>query len=106
MAYKVHKIKKYNYSYSARSGSPSRLQLWGNDGKIAEVNFIDDTSSVPDPILASDLNSATIAFKNSSVPGLIDMLRHERPVSVTINNQSPGFVFIHTGLEPVGEEES
>ena len=25
---------------------------------------------------------------------------------VTVNDQPPGFVFIHTGLEPVGEEES
>lgn len=40
------------------------------------------------------------------LPGLIDMLRNESPVSVTINNQPPGFVFIHTGLEPVGEGES
>jgi hypothetical protein len=34
------------------------------------------------------------------------MLRNESPVSVTISNQPPGFVFVHTGLEPVGEGES
>jgi len=37
--------------------------------------------------------------------GLIDMLRNEGPVRLTINDQPPGFVFIHTGPEPVGEGE-
>ncbi len=106
MAFKVHQIKNYNYSYNARIGGPGRLQLRGNQGKIAEVRFVDDASSVPAPVLSSNLNSATIYFKQSVLPGLIDMLRNENPVSVTINNQPPGFVFIHTGLEPVGEEES
>jgi hypothetical protein len=70
------------------------------------VTFVDDTSSVPAPILSPDLNSATASFRRGAMPGLIDMLRNERPVSVTINDQPPGFVFVHTGLEPVGEEES
>jgi hypothetical protein len=106
MAYKVHKISKYNYSFDARAGGPGRLQLWGNQGKIAEVIFVDDTSLVPTPILSAGLNSATVFFKRSALPGLIDMLRNESPVSVTINDQTPGFVFVHTGVEPVGEGES
>jgi hypothetical protein len=106
MAYKVHQVKNYNYSYDARAGGPGRLQLWGSQGKIAEISFVDDTSAVPAPILSTDLNSATIFFRRSILPGLIDMLRNESPVSVTINNQPPGFVFVHTGLEPVGEGES
>jgi hypothetical protein len=57
-------------------------------------------------VLSGDLNSATAFFKRSALPGLIDMLRNEGPVSVTINNQPPGFVFVHTGLEPAGEGES
>ena len=61
---------------------------------------------MPAPVIATDLNSATVSFKRSAFAGLIDMLRNENPVSVTINNQSPGFVFVHTGLEPVGEGES
>jgi hypothetical protein len=106
MAFKVHPIKKYNYSFDARFGGPGRLQLWGDQGKIAEVTFVAETSPVPAPILSPDLNSATISFRSSALPGLIDMLRNESPVSVTINNQPPGFVFIHTGTEPVGEGES
>jgi hypothetical protein len=106
MAFKVHPITKYNYAFDARAGGAGRLQLWSDTGKLAEIGFVDDTAPVPAPTLAADLNSATASFKRGALPGLIDMLRNESPVSVTINNQPPGFVFVHTGLEPVGEAES
>ena len=106
MAFKVHRISRYNYSFDARRGGPGKLQLWGEAGRIADVTFVAGTSSVPAPVIAADLNTATVSFKDSTLADLIDMLRNESPVSVTINNQSPGFVFIHTGLEPVGEGES
>jgi hypothetical protein len=106
MAFKVHEIKKYNYSFDARIGGPSRLQLWGDSAQIADVNFVGEGSPVTAPVIAADLNSAVVSFKSSALPDLIDMLRNETPVSVTINNQPPGFVFIHTGQEPVGEGES
>lgn len=105
MAFKVHEIKRYNYAFDARSGGPGRLQLWGDHNLIAEIRFVGDDAPVPAPSLAADLNSARIAFKQGALTGLIDMLRNESPVKVTINNQPPGFVFVHTGPEPVGEEE-
>jgi hypothetical protein len=106
MAFKVHQIAKYNYAFDARAGGAGRLQLWGDAGKVAEIGFVDDTAPVPAPTLAADLNSATVSFRRSALLGLVDMLRNESPVSVTINNQPPGFVFVHTGLEPVGEAEN
>ncbi len=105
MAFKVHDIKQYNYSFDARVGGPGRLQLWGDQKRIAEINFVDDTAAVPPPTFPPDLGSATAYFKRSAMAGLIDMLRNEGPVRVTINDQPPGFVFIHTGAEPVGEGE-
>jgi hypothetical protein len=53
-------------------------------------------------VIAADLESATCFFRLSSFAGLVDMLRNEDPVSVTLNDQNPGFVFVHTGIEPVG----
>ena len=106
MAFKIHQVKKYNYSFDARVGGPGRLQLWSDQGLIAEVGFVDDAAAVPAPTFPADLSKATIYFKRSALPGLIDMLRNENPVSVTINNQAPGFVFVHTGQEAVGEGES
>lgn len=105
MAFKVHEVKQYNYSFDARAGGPGRLQLWGDKGKIAEIDFVEDTAAVPPPTFPPDLSSATAYFKRSAMPGLIDTLRNEGPVRVTINDQPPGFVFIHTGAEPVGEGE-
>lgn len=105
MAFKVHEIKQYNYSFDSRVGGPGRLQLWGDQGKIAEIRFVEDASVVPPPVFPPDLSSATATFKRSALPALIDMLRNESPIRVTINDQAPGFVFIHTGPEPVGEGE-
>ena len=105
MAAKTHEIKKYNYSFDARSGGPTLLQLWGANSSILKIRFVDDGTAVPAAVLAADLNSATASFKRSALPGLIDMLRNEGPVSVTINDQPPGFVFVHTGLEPAAEGE-
>jgi len=106
MAAKVHEIKKYNYSFDARSGGPGILQLWSATALVANISFVDDGAPVPPPSIAPDLNSAAASFRRSAQPGLIDMLRNEGPTSITINNQPPGFVFIHTGLEPAGEGES
>ncbi len=105
MAFKVHLVKKYNYSFDARTGGPGRLQLWSDKGIIAEIKFVSDNSRIPAPVFSSDLNSSTIYFRRSTLSDLIDMLRNESPVKVTINNQRPGFVFVHTGKEPVGEGE-
>lgn len=106
MAFRVHEISSYNYSFDARAGGPGRLQLWGGSVRRCDVTFVDDSAALPAPTLATDLSNATVFFKRSALPGLIDMLRNERPVSVTINDQPPGFVFVHTGVEPAGEGES
>jgi hypothetical protein len=106
MAFRVHTITRYNYSFDARAGGPGRLQLWSSTGKVGDVTFIDETMPVPAPILGAGLNSVTMSFRRSSLAGLIDMLRNEDPVSLTINDQAPGFAFVHTGLEPVGEGEA
>jgi hypothetical protein len=95
-------VNSYNYSFDARVGGPGGLQLWGDRGKILQIELVDDGAPVPAPTLAADLSSATASFRRSALPGLVDMLRNESPVSVTINDQPPGFVFVHTGPEPVG----
>ncbi len=106
MSFKIHQVKSYNYSFDAHTSGPGVLQLWGDLNLIAEVKFVSDTMQIPAPTFASDLNSAKVYFKHSSLPGLLDMLRNEDPVSVTINDQGAGFVFIHTGQEPVGTADS
>ena len=72
---------------------------------VARINFVDDDAPLPPPTVAPDLSSAVATFRLSALTGLVDMLRNEKPVRVTINDQSPGFVFVHTGTELVGEGE-
>lgn len=67
MAFKVHQIRKYNYAFDARAGDIGKLQLWGDLGKVADINFVDDTALVPAPVLASDLDSATAYFKRGAL---------------------------------------
>lgn len=106
MAFKVHEVTRYRYLFDARLGTLSTLSLYGATGTIALVKFVDDDAPVPAPKFSADLRSADIAFKRSAAADLIDMLRNESPVMVTINNQPPGHVFVQTGLEPAGEGES
>ena len=105
MAFKVHNIKSYNYSFNAQTGSPDRLQLWGDNGLVAEIRFIADGTTIPAPTLWPNLSGANASFKASHFLSIIDMLRNEKPVSLTVNDQPPGFVFIGTGIEPTGEGE-
>jgi hypothetical protein len=105
MAFKVHALTRYNYSFDARRGTVGNMQLWGAAGLVAEVGFVDDSATVPPPTFTPDLQRAKISMKRGAFSALVDTLRNEEPVSVTINDQPPGFVFIHTGTEPVGEAE-
>lgn len=107
MPSKSHTVEKYSYSFDARTGGPRGLQLWGGEegALIAKVHFVDDDIPVPPPVLAPDLESAQVSFHHSALPALVDMLRNEQPVRLTINDQPPGFVFISTGIEPAGEGE-
>ncbi len=106
MAYKVHQVDKYNYSLSARrGGAPGTVQLWGDGQLRARIWWVADDAMVPAPELAADLESGVVYFRHSALLQLVDMLRNERPVSVTFNDQPPGFAFVHTGIEPVGPDD-
>ncbi len=106
MAFKVHDIVKYNYSFSSATGGPDTLQLWSGSAEVARIRFIDDVAPLPAPTIAPDLNSVVATFRRGAIAGLIDMLRNEKPVRVTVNDQPPGFVFVHTSVEVVGEGEA
>ncbi len=105
MAFTVHEVAKYNYSFSSTDGGSGTLQLWSLTAEVARINFVDDDAPLPPPTIAPDLSAAVATFRLSALAGLVDMLRNEKPVRVTINDQAPGFVFVHTGTELVGEGE-
>ena len=103
MSVKVHPVAHYNYNLDSRTGLPGIVQLWSPDGQLrATVRFVDDAAPVPPPTLGTELESGTGFLRSSSAHLLIDMLRNEDTVGVTLNDQPPGFLFIQTGREPVG----
>ena len=87
MASKTHLVTKYQYSFDARAGGPGGLRLWSDLGRIVEIGFVGETSPVPDPVIAADLTSATVWFRRSALRGLIDLLRTQKPVRVTLDDQ-------------------
>ncbi|MEO6221684.1 MAG: hypothetical protein ABIP90_00435, partial [Vicinamibacterales bacterium] len=87
MAFKTHQVTSYQYSFDARTGSPGRLGLWGEMGRIADIGFVDDASAVPEPEIDANLTSATAWFKRSALSGLIDLLRNQKPVLVRIDDE-------------------
>ena len=104
MASKVHVIQKYWIRFSARSEVD--ISLFGASGHIGTIEFVDDETKVPEPELWPGLLGAKVYFRRSDLAVLIDILRNESPVKITVNDQPPGFVFIGTGLEPTGEGEA
>lgn len=87
MASKTHLITRYQYSFDARAGGPGGLRLWSDLARIADIGFVSETAAVPDPVIAADLTSAAVWFRRSALSGLIDLLRNQKPVRVTIDDQ-------------------
>jgi hypothetical protein len=97
MTHRIHEVADYDYSIDAGLGAPGRLCLWHRDGRqVAELGFVEDDGAVPSPRIAPDLSSASGFLKSSALAAVLDMLRHESLVYVTLDNRPPGFVLVHT----------
>jgi hypothetical protein len=105
MAQQIHYITQYSYDFDARTGGPRLMQLWNEDGLIADLHFVPDGQPLPAPDFGPNLEWAVTYFYWSSFRAIADMLRHEDFVRVQINNdQPPGFVFVGTSIEDADEE--
>lgn len=103
MTTKVHVVSRYSYSIDGRGGSEGGVQLWGPEGtERLRVHLVADSAEPPPPTLAADLEWGTCHLRASMLQPLVDMLRHEAPVRVTLDDRSPGAVFVHTGDRPMG----
>jgi hypothetical protein len=110
MATKTHNVKGYTYFFTAALGAAESLHLWADltgSQKLAYIRFVDDDSPRPAPTFTPGFTSCTATFRRSALPGLIDMLRNESPVSLLIGDGP--LIWIYAGVlapEPVGEGES
>jgi hypothetical protein len=107
MAFKTHTITKYAYSITMSSNDyAAKIQLFkegnllNNFVEVGNVKFIYEGSTVPAAEIASDLESATMYLPEKKMMQIIDLLRNEKPILLTIN---PPFAFLGTSIEKVGD---
>ena len=106
MAQRTHTVKKYSYYFDARSGRLGLLQLWSDTALIADVRFYPEGTTRPVTSYSPNLDSASIYLWTTASAGLVDMLRHEGPIYLHLNDDPVnGWALISSSIEPVGESE-
>lgn len=104
-----------SYTLIFRSSDGWVLQLRGHQSaadpqpkQICTIRFVDDEAAPKPPITNNNLSYAEAWFKRKEMPALIDVLRNEKPIYLTINVERPGqtpVISIWTGAEPTGDAE-
>jgi hypothetical protein len=103
MASNHYRISSYIYVFDSMQGTVGVLNLFGPDKRHrVMVSFVADTEPVPPPVIRPDREFAACSFRVGAFPWLLDMLRNEDPVSVTIADDAPGSVLVQTSVEPAG----
>ena len=107
----TNEIGKYKLLYygkrSNNSGSIAYIRLYnGTNQNIGSVRFYRDGQNIPDnsSVELGDPKRAFLKMHESQIDTVVDMLRNEKPCYVYYSY--PKYAYIHTGAEPVGEEES
>ncbi|MGJ7439740.1 hypothetical protein [Aquipuribacter sp. MA13-6] len=103
MTTRTHQVDRHCWSIDARTGLPDGLQLWGPDGsQRLRVHVVPDDVEPPAPLVGPDLGWAVTHVRARGLAALLDMLRHDHTIRVTMADDPPGAVFVHTGDEPMG----
>ncbi len=96
MADRRHRIADYQYALEAGSGY-GRLCLWDERGTlVGEIGFLEAGRALPGPRIAPDLAHGAGFMAIERLVPLVDMLRHEQPVYLALDDQPPGFLSICT----------
>ena len=105
MTVRTYNVKRYSCTFYTMSGSLSGMPgiaLYDATGRMrAGVYGVPDGQSLPNPWVQSDLSLGTCYLRASSLTMLLDIVRNEDPVFVSLNDQGPQ-VLVFTGAEPVG----
>lgn len=96
MADRKHRIARYDYALEAGSGY-GRLSLWDEGGQlVGEIAFLEAGRTLPGPRIDGDLAHGAGFMPIERLVPLVDMLRHEHPVFLTLDDQPPGFLTLGT----------
>jgi len=106
-----HTIGKYKLFYFAKRSSESKkighIALYDTqDQYVGYIEFYRDGQSVPDNSESDNYTPTRVFLRTNEnqIPRIVDMLRNEKPC--TVYYSSPNYAYVHTGNEPVGEEET
>jgi len=107
----INRIAKYALRYygkrAAAGHSIARIHLYDSRNRyVGFVFFYRDGQAIPNNSSDENRNPKRISLKmhERQIDSVVDMLRNEKPCSISYT--SPTIASIHTGKEPVGEEES
>jgi hypothetical protein len=94
---KQHRIAQYHYAIDV-GGGYGRLSLSDAEGRVVgEISFIEDGRALPNPKLDRDLSHGIGFMAIGHMAPLVDMLRHEHPVYLVLDDEPPGFFSLRTG---------
>lgn len=109
MSFTTHSITQYAYSYTLSNNDvAAKMSLWKpgtGDARliVADIYFMYDNVNPPAHFIQADQQYARLYLPLKTLSGLIDLLRNEKPLTLTLN---PPFAFLGTGgLEPIGDGE-
>lgn len=105
------KITKYDLQYFAFSGNEadhtSKITFYNElNQKLGEISFYKEGQTIPNNMTfpAKFFDQVLLRTTKNQMPGILDMLRNEKPCSVYYSSSTVAYVRI--GTEPIDEEES
>jgi hypothetical protein len=100
----THEIATYKYEYRrTRHGAVGVIWLSSAERLVAAVACVEGDGPLPPPHQGLG-GTVSLTLRAAAMPGLVDMLRNERPVFFTWSPETR-FTTIGTAAEPVGEAE-
>lgn len=106
----IHEITKYRLSYFGKRDfelqSIAAINLYNvQDQFIGQILFYKEGQEIPNnQMYGSNLTRVYLRASETQMPGIVDMLRNEKPCSIFYANPTSTSLF--TGKEPIGEEET
>ena len=92
------------FRYPNPGSDPARINCYADDGYRVYVIFKADGSALPDNTYNPSAKTGVGYDYASNFPAYMDMLRNEKPIWVTINEERASYVVYAAG-EEVGEGE-
>jgi hypothetical protein len=106
MPYTTVEIKKYRCALFSSGENPAKVSFYDSQNANFATAFIRPDSEVLPAAYKDSDGMYRLYYKYSRLPGLLDILRNEKPVYLHFWSGSENNTHIATGQEPVGEAEA